>query len=239
MPAGPDGICRGVAHRGDDGRRCEHADAGNLHDPLAVGIATVPQPDPPLDLGDLLIEPANPRQQQLAERVDHHRRQALRDPLQGLGHASAHPRPTLRHHLAVFGEQAAQPVDLRGAELHKLLAHPVQRQDRLLLLALHGNGLDARHLRRRPDRPRVVLVAGCERGGDTARPTPGVFGFGPAAFPCTGSRPALPLPRLPRRAARRILARSRRRRVSRDRRPPVRADLMWSSAKPEPLLTVP
>ena len=71
---------------------------------LLSALVAVPYADPPLDLGDLLVEPADPRPL-LAKRVDHHRRQTLGDPLQGLGHASAHAGPALRHHLAVFGQK--------------------------------------------------------------------------------------------------------------------------------------
>ena len=84
----------------------------------------------------------------------------------GVGHRFPHPGAALRHHLAVLGQQAAQPVDLSGAELHQLLAHPVKRQNRLLLLTLDRDRPDAGLLRRRPDRPRVlhiVLVAGHKR----------------------------------------------------------------------------
>ena len=67
--------------------------------------------------------------------------------------------------LAIFGQKASQAVDLRGAELHQLLAHAVQRQDRLLLLGLDRNRLDAGLLHRRPDRAcvvRIVLVTAHE-----------------------------------------------------------------------------
>ena len=76
------------------------------------------------------------------------------------------PARAARHYLAVFGQQAAQAVDLGGAELHQLLAHAMQRQDRLLLFALDRNRLDPGLLHRRPDRPRVlhvVFVAADER----------------------------------------------------------------------------
>ena len=59
-----------------------------------------------------------------------------------------------------------QAVDLGGAELHQLLAHPMQRQNPLLFFALDGNRLDPGLLNRGPDRPRVVgivLVAADER----------------------------------------------------------------------------
>ena len=52
-----------------------------------------------------------------------------------------HTRPASRHDLSVFGQKTAQAVDLRGAELYQLPAHPVQRQDGLLLLALDRNRL--------------------------------------------------------------------------------------------------
>ena len=52
---------------------------------------------------------------------------------------------TPRHHLAVLGQKVAQTVDPRGAELHKLLAIPVEHRDRLLLLALRGTGPDGEY----------------------------------------------------------------------------------------------
>src|ERR1700737_4692549 len=72
------------------------------------------------------------------------------------------PGSALRHHLAVLREQSPQTVDLRGAKLHQLLSHPVQRQYRLLFLALDRYDLDLRLLHRRPDRAcirGIVLVA--------------------------------------------------------------------------------
>ena len=124
----------------------------------------MPQPEPVLDVADLLIDPGDPRPL-LAERLHDHRRQAFRHPLQGQGHASPHPSPPLRHHLAVLGQQPAQTVDLRGTELHELLAHAMQRQNCLLFLALDRNRPDARLLHCRPDRAgvvRIVLVAADE-----------------------------------------------------------------------------
>ena len=118
----------------------------------------MPQLETPLDVADLVIQLGHARPL-LAKGVDDHRRQPLRDPLQGRPDPPSYPGPALRHHLAVLSQQAAQPVDLRGAELHQLLAHPMQRQDRLLLLALDGHRLDAGLLHRRPDRPRVMRVA--------------------------------------------------------------------------------
>ena len=117
----------------------------------------MPQQKPALDLADLLVEPgyAHPL---LAQCLHNDRRQALRDPLQRQADPTPHPGPALRHDLAVLGQQTAQAVDLRGAELYQLLAHAVQCQDRLLLLALDGHRLDARLLYRRPDRPRVVDI---------------------------------------------------------------------------------
>ena len=68
--------------------------------------------------------------------------------------------------------ETAQAVDLGRAELHQLLTHAMQRQNRLLLLALDGNRLDARLLNRRPDRSsvvRIVLVAADERSDHLRR----------------------------------------------------------------------
>ncbi len=94
------------------------------------------------------------------------RRQPLRDPREGRRHVPPHPGAASRHHVAVFGQQTPQAVDLRRAELHQLLAHPMQRQHRLLRFALDCHRLDAGLLNRHPDRPRVVrivLVAADER----------------------------------------------------------------------------
>ena len=82
------------------------------------------------------------------------------------GHVSSHPRSASWHDFAEFGQQTPQAVDLGGAELHQLLAHPMQRQNPLLFFALDGNRLDPGLLNRGPDRPRVVgivLVAADER----------------------------------------------------------------------------
>ena len=69
-----------------------------------------------------------------------------------------------------------------------------------------------------------LALAGSGNGGDTPRSAPGVFGVGPAASPCSGSRPSSRSCRpdscpLARSAARGVRARSRQWRVSRDRRP--------------------
>ena len=69
-------------------------------------------------------------------------------------------------HFAVFSQQTPQAVDLRGAKLHQVLPHPMQRQNSLLRFALDRHRLDPGLLNRRPDRPRVVrivLVAADER----------------------------------------------------------------------------
>jgi len=63
------------------------------------------------------------------------------------------------------GQETAQAIDLGGAELHQLLAHAVQRQDRLLFFGLDCDRLDIRLLYRRPDGAgvmHVVLVAADE-----------------------------------------------------------------------------
>src|SRR6266853_4825752 len=73
--------------------------------------------------------------------------QPIRDP----GNISLDPGAPLRHHFAVLRQQSPQTVDLRGAKLHQLLTHPMQRQQRLLLLALDRHCLDLRLLYRRPD----------------------------------------------------------------------------------------
>ena len=115
-------------------------------------------------LADLPVDLADPRPL-LAQGLHDHRRQPLRDPRQGRADRSAYAGAALRHDLAVFGQQATQGVDPGGAELHRLLAHAVHRQDRLLLLALDRDRLHARLLPRGPDRlcvTRVVLVAGHE-----------------------------------------------------------------------------
>ena len=95
----------------------------------------MPQLDPPLDHADLLVELGDARPL-LAQGLDDHRRQSLRDPLKGRGDVPPHPGSALRHDLAIFGQQTAQAVDLGGAELHQLLAHPMQRQHRLLFFGL-------------------------------------------------------------------------------------------------------
>ena len=150
-----------MGHRG--GRR-QHPDAGDRRNPPACDIVPMPKLEPSLDLADLLIQAAHACPL-LPQGLHHHRRQTLRDPSEGLGHASTHTGPALRHDLAIFGQKASQAVDLRGAELHQLLAHAVQRQDRLLLLGLDRNRLDAGLLHRRPDRAcvvRIVLVTAHE-----------------------------------------------------------------------------
>ena len=118
----------------------------------------MPQLEPSLNLADFRVEPGHARPL-LAQGLNDHRRQPLRDPLESAGHTPSHTGPALRHDFAVFGQQAAQAVDLGGAELHQLLAHAVQRQYRLLLLTLDRDRLDARLLNRDPDRPRIVCIA--------------------------------------------------------------------------------
>ncbi len=70
---------------------------------------------------------------------------------------------------AVLCEQSPQAVNLRSAKLHQLLAHPMQRQHRLLLFALERHRLDLWLLYCHPDPARirrVVLVAD-HKGGFT------------------------------------------------------------------------
>ena len=130
----------------------------------------MPQLDPPLDLADLPVKLTNARPL-FAKGLDHHRREPLRDPLQGRRDRTPYASPAFRHDLAELGQKAAQAVDLGGTELHQLLTHAVHCQDRLLLLALDRNSLDGGLLRGRPDRLgvlRIVLVAGHE-GPDRLR----------------------------------------------------------------------
>ena len=46
------------------------------------------------------------------------------------GHVTPHPSSASRHDFAVFGQQTPEAVDLGGAELHQLLPHAMQRQNR-------------------------------------------------------------------------------------------------------------
>ena len=107
----------------------------------------------------------------LAQGLDDHHRQSLRNPFKSRGDVPPHPGSAFRHDLAIFGQQTAQAVDLGGAELHQLLAHAMQRQDRLLFFALDRNRLDAWLLHRRPDRPRVVriVLVAADEGPDHLR----------------------------------------------------------------------
>ena len=95
--------------------------------PPARLAAPVPHRQSPLDRPDLRIQlrHACPL---LSQRLDHQGRQLLRDPGKRRGHVPPHSRAAARHHLAVLGQQAPQAVDLRRAELHELLPHPMQRQ---------------------------------------------------------------------------------------------------------------
>ena len=125
-----------IAHRGDRGGRRQHPDTRNRRDPPAGGILSVPHRDPPLDGVHFGVERGHSRPL-LAQRLDDHCRQPLRDPLKGSRHVPPHPGSAAGHDFAVLGQQTAQAVDLGGTERHQLLAHPVERENSLLLLALH------------------------------------------------------------------------------------------------------
>jgi len=101
----------------------------------------------------------------LAHGVDYHCRQSLGEPSYCRGCVTPDHRSALGHHFPILRQQSAQAIDLRSPELDKLGSHSVQRQYRLLSLALDRHCPEAWLLHGSPDRSRVspiILISGDE-----------------------------------------------------------------------------
>ena len=103
--------------------------------------------------------------------LDDHRRQPLRDPLEGRGHVAPQPGSAAGHDFTVFGQQTAQ-AGSTAAHSGRSGTSPIAGacgeapKSRWLLLALDGNRLEPRLLNRLPIASAsagVVLVAAHER----------------------------------------------------------------------------
>jgi len=91
--------------------------------------------------------------------VQPHSRQSFDQVGQRGGNPLADACPALGHDLSVFGQQATQAVDLRGAEFDPLAAHAVQGQHGLLGLGFDRHGPERRLLHRCPDGAGIGRIA--------------------------------------------------------------------------------
>ena len=181
--------CR-VTDRCRQRRRCGRADAGNRHQPLThlvfprlFGQPRVEVLDPLFGVAQLVDEALENASRQTGNpgilQVGHHGGQ-LRDLAGALGCDNAE-----------LGEVSTQRVDQLSLLGDQRLAHPVDRQGALLLLALDRDKPHARSLHRFADRFGIgpVILLALDVGFDILRRHQPHRVAEPSKFPCPKVRP--------------------------------------------------
>ncbi len=132
-----------VAHGGIERGGGDHSDAGDLHQGADHRVLLSNCREFLLDSPHALLEIVG-----LLPEGEHHTAYPHGEPLtvmlQELGQASEELLGAFRRGDAEFAQQPSHAVDPHGARTLPLLAHPVQRQDRLLIFALDPDVLDTR-----------------------------------------------------------------------------------------------
>jgi len=142
-----------VADGRDQGTCGGVADARELHQGSAALIVARHLQHVVVVLGDALVEPVD-----VAQRVADGRVRPAWQILEVDGGLAAHCGRPLREHDAELREQAADAVDRGRALLDQALAHTVNTQARLLVLALDRNETHVRSLHGFADGHRVRCV---------------------------------------------------------------------------------
>lgn len=132
---------------GDQSARCDGADTGHLSEPGAQIATSMPCLDLCLELFDLLSEFLEMAEQPLDEHAEG-AGQLVAGVLDEVQNPRGDAADALGNDETEFTEEATDLISLRRACLHESLAHPVQRQHRLLL-----NILDRHEAHGLVDRP--------------------------------------------------------------------------------------